>query len=1044
MPTGRRSTTSKLDASCYDAANGRPATLPAADAAAVPHPAGAHRRPSARLRDYSRRRRAHRGDGPPRHRHAVHGGRPARGAGAGRGVGSPPDCLERRRTASLLSSDGDGQGGSARRDRSAGNAAAPRAAQRRRHHHSRRWSPGVVAREMKPLSRTIAAAARVFDAALLCYPRRLRARYGDEMRATFADRCRDAASRGSTAVGVLLVRELADLAAASFAARVHRPCTRQPSPLRHEPPAMSHLSMLHDVRYAARMLRRQPAFSIIAIVTLALGIGANTAVFTVVNGVLLRPLPFRDPDRLVQLLNGRHGRLSMTLSPPNFIDISTQAGVFAGATAMTSSSANLTGAGEPQLINGANVTPSFFNVLGVTPRAGRGLVDADGEGAGANVVVLSDGLWRRQFGARSDIVGTTMRMDGRPFTVVGVAPPDLNVPAGAEYWRPLVFKPRDISNDARGAQWVGAIARLSPGVNLEQAKSAMALVADRLAREFPRTNKDRAMTAIGLQDRIVRGIRPALLILLGAVTLVLLVACVNVANLLIARANGRTREVAVRAALGAARGRLVQQFLAESIVLGLAGGAAGLLVAYWSTRVLLTLSPASIPRLGEVGVDWRVLAFTIAVAVLTSVAFGLVPALAATGTTVARLVSTAGRGSVGPRGTRLRKVLVVCEMALAVVLLIGAGLLIRSYERISDVNPGFSPDHLLTFTVSLPEQSYKNRADAGRFTRAPVARVANHPGVERAAGVFGLPLDDTFGASSSFTRPGEADAADSPSAGMRIVTPDYFRTMRIPLKAGRGFDAHDDENAPEVVVVNEETARRYWPGVNPIGQQLHLGVSLAEARSGMKTIVGVVGNVKAASLDVAPAPEVYVPYAQHQVDSLTIAVRTTGDPMAFVPTARADLASLDREMPLAAVRTMDEVVGRSIAERRFTMLLLASFAAVAVLLAAIGVYGVLAYLVSQRTQEIGVRLAIGATPGDVVRLFVREGAGLIVLGVVCGLAGALAVTRALSTLLFGVTTTDPITFAAVAIALAVVALLASYLPARRAARVDPMAALRTD
>ena len=431
----------------------------------------------------------------------------------------------------------------------------------------------------------------------------------------------------------------------------------------------------------------------------------------------------------MQLFHGRNGRLSMTFSPPNFLDVTTQSGVFSGATAMTPSSANLTGTGEPQLIDGANVTASFFNVLGVVPRLGRGLVDADGDGSGADVVVLSDGLWRRQFGARADIVGSTMRMDGKPFTIVGVAPPDLNVPAGADYWRPLVFKPRDVTNDARGAQWIGAIARLKPGVNLEQAKSAMAVVAERLARDFPRTNKDRVMTAMGLQDRIVRSIRPALLILLGAVTLVLLVACVNVANLLLARANGRTREVAVRAALGAGRRRLVQQFLAESVVLGLAGGAAGLVVAYWSTQALVALGPASIPRLGEVGVDWRVLAFTIAIAVLTSVVFGLVPALSTTGARVARFVSTAGRGAVGSGGTRVRKTLVVCEMALAVVLLIGAGLLIRSYQRISEVNPGFSADHLLTFTVALPEQKYKTSAEAGRFMRDLVARVGDHPGV---------------------------------------------------------------------------------------------------------------------------------------------------------------------------------------------------------------------------------------------------------------------------------------------------------------------------
>jgi predicted permease len=636
-----------------------------------------------------------------------------------------------------------------------------------------------------------------------------------------------------------------------------------------------------------------------------------------------------------------------------------------------------------------------------------------------------------------------MRMDGKPFTIVGVAPPDLNVPIGAAYWRPLVFKPRDVAERARGAQWVGVIARLKPGIDLDQANRAIGVVATRLSRDFPRTNKDRAMSAMGLQDRIVRNIRPALLILLGAVTLVLMVACVNVANLLLARANGRSREVAVRAALGAGRGRLVQQFLAESVVLGLAGGAAGLAVAFWATRALIALGPASIPRLGEVGVDLRVLAFAIAIAVLTSVLFGLAPALTTTGS-VARFISAAGRGAVGSGSTRIRKTLVTCEMALAVVLLVGAGLLIRSYQRISVVDPGFSADHLLTFTVALPEHKYKTSADAGRFMRDLVARVADHPGVQHAAGVYGLPLDDTFRASSSFTRPGETDSGDTPSVGMRIVTPDYFSTMKIPLRSGRPFDAHDDENGPEVVAINEEAARRYWPGIDPLGQQLHLGVRLAEARSGQKTIVAVVGDVKGNGLDATATPEVYLPYAQHPVDSLTIGVRTAGDPMAFIPIARADIASLDRDLPLAGVRTMDEVVGRSIAERRFTMLLLAAFAAVAVLLSAIGVYGVLAYLVSQRTQEIGVRIAVGATAGDVVRLFVREGATLTLAGIACGLGGALLITRALTTLLFGVTTTDPYTFTSVAATLGIVALLASYLPARRAARVDPMTALRTD
>jgi putative ABC transport system permease protein len=803
-------------------------------------------------------------------------------------------------------------------------------------------------------------------------------------------------------------------------------------------------SLMQDLRYAVRMLRRQPGFTAVAVLTLALGIGATTAVFTVVNGVLLRPLAYRDPDRLVQLFHGRDGRLTMTFSPPNYRDVTTDSGVFSGATAMTPSSANITGIGDPLLVDGADVTTSFFSVLGVVPRYGRTLVEDDGSGAGAAVVVIGDNLWRRLFGARPGVVGTTLRMDGKPFTIVGVAPPELRIPGGAEYWRPLVFKPRDVSDAARGAQWIGAIARLKPDVDLERAKSAMAVVADRLARDFPRTNKNRVMTAMRLQERIVRGIRPALLILLGSVTLVLLVACVNVANLLLARANGRSREVAVRAAVGAGRRRLVQQFLAESLVLGAAGGLAGLVVAYWSTRALVGLGPASVPRLTDVGIDWRVLAFTISVAMVTSVVFGLAPALAATGDVIARFISSAGRGIAGHVGSRIRRTLVVCETALAVMLLVGAGLLLRSYQQINMVDPGFSADHLLTFTVSLPEQSYTTSAAAGRFVRELAARLAMHAGVEHAAAIYGLPLDDTFSAHSSFTRAGEADSGDTPSAGMRIITPDYFAAMKISVRRGRAFDAHDDERSPEVVIVNEEAARRYWPGQNAIGQQLHLGVRLAEARSGMKTIVGVVGDVKYGALDAVASPEVYVPHAQHPVDSMTMVVRTTGDPVAFVPLARADLASIDRELPLAGVRTMGEVVGRSVAERRFTMLLLASFATVAVLLAAIGVYGVLAYAVSQRTQEIGVRLAIGAAPGDVVRLFLREGVALAVVGLLVGLGGAVAGARALTVLLFGVTTTDPLTFGSVAGTLAIVALLASYVPARRAARVDPMDALRID
>lgn len=803
------------------------------------------------------------------------------------------------------------------------------------------------------------------------------------------------------------------------------------------------LSVVQDARFAVRLLRRQPGFAAIAVVTLSLGIGATTAVFTLVNGVLLRPLPYADSDRLLLLLNGRDGRLSTSFSPPNYRDVTTESGVFTAAAAFDASGVSLTGRGDPQRLQAATVTGAFFSVLGVTPRLGRLLRDDDIAGE-RRVVVLSDGFWRRQFGARADIVGSALRLDGQPFDIVGVAPPEVTLPGSPDMWRPMILSARDLSDGARGAQFIGVIARLKPGVTLEQANSAMGVVANRLAREFPRANGGRLMIATRLQDRIVRGIRPALLVLLGAVSIVLMIASVNVANLLLARAHARGHEVAVRTALGAARARLLAQFVAESLVLGALGAAGGLAVAWSATRALVALGPATIPRLGDVGIDVRVLAFAMAVAVGTSLLFGLVPAFATTSGRFARVVGS-GRGSVGPAGARVRKALVMCEMALAVVLLIGAGLLLRSYQRLSAVNPGFSPDHVVTFHMALPEAKYATAAAVSGFVNAYVQRIADTRGVDKAAAVFGLPLDSDFSASTSFTRAGETDSENSPIAGMRIVTPDYFAALRIPLRAGRLFNERDDASAAEAVIVNQEAVRRYWPNQNPVGQQIKLGVRLVNGvRSGEKTIVGVIGDVKYGGLDLTPPPEIYLPYAQHPVDSLTIAIRTSGDAMTVMPAARAELASLDRELPMADIHTMEELIGHSIAERRFTMLVLASFAFVAVVLAAVGVYGVLAYVVSQRTQEIGVRLAIGAAPGDVVRLFVREGATLALVGLLAGLAAALAAARALTVLLFGVTTTDPMTFASVGIVLALVALAASYVPARRAARVDPMAALRTE
>jgi putative ABC transport system permease protein len=898
-----------------------------------------------------------------------------------------------------------------------------------------------------------AIAGRAYGLALAACPRSFRERNGDAMRETFDALCRDAGARGHLAVIALSIREIADVLRASATARRHagkpsalsqpgKPSALSPQPYLRRSNAVS--ALLQDIRYALRMLRRQPGFAIIAVLTLALGIGANTAVFTVVNGVLLRPLPYGDPDRLVVLLNGRAGRVSPWFSPLNYIDVTAQSNVFAETAAFNPITVNLTGHGDPQRVDGAEVTWPFFSVLNATPRMGRGFLESDAA-SGAPVIIVGDGFWRRELGKRPDAVGAKIQMDGTEYTVVGIAPADVALPRRAEFWRPLVFTADNLASRSRGAQWVSAVGRLKPGIGLEQANSAMAIVASRLAEQFPLNNKDRLMTATPLHEQIVRDVRPALLVLLGAVMLVLLIACVNVANLLLARAYGRAREVAVRAALGAGRRRLIQQFLAESLVLGIAGGAAGLLVAFWCTRALIALAPTTIPRLSDVGIDWRVLGFTVATAVATSVLFGLAPAVASTGGVMARFIIGAGRGSIGSPGTRTRKTLVVAEMALAVVLLVGAGLLVRSYERIVGVNPGFSPDRVLTFQLALPDAKYMVAESREQFISGFVNRLQQEGGVESASAIMGLPLDSDFSVSSSFRRSGEPDSADTPTAGMRIISPDYFKTLKIPLRAGRLFDAHDDATSPEVAIINEQAARRFWPGQNPVGREIRLGVRLVRGvRSGQKTIVGVIGDVKYGGLDAPTPPEVYLPHAQHPVGDLTIAVRTAGDPLAFVPTVRADLAAVDRELPLSDIRPMTDVVGRSVAERRFTMLLLASFALVAVMLAGIGIYGLLAYVVTQRTPEIGVRLAMGATPKDVVRLFVREGAALTIVGVVAGLAGALAAARALTTLLFGVTATDPATFVIVAGLLMAVALVASYVPARRAARVDPMTALRAD
>jgi predicted permease len=802
--------------------------------------------------------------------------------------------------------------------------------------------------------------------------------------------------------------------------------------------------LLRDLRHAWRLLRRQPAFAAVAILTLALGIGTTTAVFTVVNGVLLRPLPYRDPGRLVSLFYGHHGRVSPWISPLNVRDYVGASESFAEAAAVAPVSVNMTGLGDPERVQGAKVSWNYFKLLGVSMVLGRPLAEGDAQGDG-NQIVLSEGLWRRRFGGRPDVVNSTTTLDGHDVTIVGVAPAALKFPP-AEFWQPLIFTPRDLAPAARGAQWVQVLARLKDTVSPKQAAIALQTVADRLATEFPETEKDATLLATPLLERIVQEIRPTLATLFGSVALVLLIACANVANLLFARGQARRREVAVRAALGASRRQLITQLLTESLLLGLLGGAAGAGLAFFFVRVLVLFGTTSIPRLPDLSVDLHVLAFGFAATLVTSIAVGLTPALALSGRSSEQFAMS-NRRAIVASGTRARRVLVVSELAAAAMLLVGAGLLIRSYVHLQHVEPGFESEGVTTFSLSLPADRYADPASSGAFVLALLMRLKAEPGVQSAAVAMGVPFTSDRNVLTGFRHEGQPEphSASMPAASMRIVSPEYFETMTIPIRAGRPFDARDTPASPEVVLINERAAQRYFPGQNPVGRQIRVSAVLArEARHGAKTIVGVVGNVKYRGLDEDTPAEIYLPYDQHPVGAFTVAVRMSGDRVASIPTLRRDVADLDPLLPLARIERLPVLVDASLAGRRFTMLVLLAFAAIAVVLSVVGVYGVLAYLVGQQRREIGLRLAVGASPADVVWLFVREGAALTVVGLGAGLAGALAAGRWISAQLFGVTPADPVTLAIVVCALAGAAACATYVPARRAAHVDPSEALRAE
>jgi predicted permease len=812
-------------------------------------------------------------------------------------------------------------------------------------------------------------------------------------------------------------------------------------------------TLLQDIRFGARMFAKNPGFTCVAVLTLALGIGANAAIFSVVDAVLLRALTYRDSDRLVTLLHDG----TNPVSAANFIDWRDQSRSFEAMGAAEYWSPNLTDVDSPEHIPGLKVTQNLFPMLGAEPQLGRVFtVEEDQKGA-EHEVILSYRLWRRRFAGDGNVIGKAVKLDGELYTIVGVMPREFRfAPFWAthtELWVPIAFGERV---NSRSGNSLRVFARLKSGVTLAQARAEIATLTARLEQEFPGTNRDVAVTP--LMGQVVGKIQAPLLVLLGAVGFVLLIACANVAHMLLARAAARQKEIAVRAALGAPRARVVRQFLTENLLLTAMGACAGLLLATWGTHALVALSPADIPRVETVTIDARVVMFLLAVSVLTGVVFGLAPAMQASAVNLSDVLKEGGRGASESAGrNRLRSFLVASESALALMLLIGAGLMIRSFLALQSVDPGFNPHSVLSMVVSV---AGSNEADPNRraiFYEQLLERVRALPGVEAVGGINHLPLaGDMWGwpfviEGRPKPRPGEA-----PSAVYRMVTPGYFQTMRLPLIQGRDISAVDNATAPGVVIINQEAARTYWPGGDPLGQH----ISFDSGDSGSPTwltIIGVAKNAKQEDWAAPPFPEVYLAAFQNRdflgqagahgeamlhIGYITLVARTTRDPGALFASVKNTVWSLDRNLPISQVLTMDAVVADANAQPRFEMLLLGIFAVVALVMAAVGIYGLMSYSVSRRTHEIAIRISLGASRSEVFRLVVRQGMALALVGSAAGIAGALLLSRLMVKVLYGVRPIDPITFAGVTLLLAIVALAANYIPARRAMQVDPIAALR--
>ncbi|MEO8679898.1 MAG: ABC transporter permease [Vicinamibacterales bacterium] len=808
-----------------------------------------------------------------------------------------------------------------------------------------------------------------------------------------------------------------------------------------------------DLKHSLRALRRSPGFTFVTVLTLAIGIGGTTAIFGAVNAVLLRPLPYPEADRLMQVFSTtikQPDRIGGSVSPSDFNDWRHDNTVFAELAAFNTGSYPITGNGPAEQVRAADVTGGFFTAIGTEAHLGRVITKADDAMGSRDVVVISHGLWARRFGSSPGVIGQQVLINGVSREVIGIMPAGFDYPLLTELWVPLQFSAKDFETQ-RGAHYINVVGRLTAGASIARARAEMRAIASRLAESFPRTNRDSSASVHPLRDALVGSVRQSMLVLLGAVGLVLLIVCVNVASLVMIRGVGRGRELAVRVAVGAGRASLFRGLLVESLVLGLAGGAAGLVLAYWATTAIAAMDVSiGVPLLNQTRIDGAVILFAFGIATAAAVLFGTMPAWQATslGDVVTRIREEGGSTTSDPRRQRIRSVLIVAETTLAVVLLVGAGLLTRSFDRLLSVDLGLNGASVQTFSFSLPEARYAQAALRADFVETLLTRVAARPEVESAAAINGLPLTNYRYSISTSTRDGVRladEEQDQLSVQVRLVTPQYFKALRVPLVLGRPFATSDRLGSEPVAILNQAAASRIWPGQNALGHAMTIGtrLGLGGAQAGGR-VVGIAGDVHEFGPAARVPPTLYLAYAQWPDDSMTVVVRSRGEPAALVEPLRGLLRELDADVPMFRVRTMDQITAAAVAQPRLNLVLIATFAGTAMLLAALGLYGVLSYAVGQRTREIGIRLALGARRGEVLRMVMAQAGRLSLAGVIMGLAAAVLASRVIQAQLFEVAPTDVTTYAVVAIGLLLVALAASWIPARRAARIDPITALRHD